>query len=138
MRLFALLLACCFSLASPVHAMDDAVKSKMQEIIRGQMEALGRDDAEAAYGYATPAIRGMFPQASGFLEMVKRGYRPVYRHQSVDFMEIREGSGSIGQTVHIVDADGIPWDALYTLEQQPDGAWKISGCALLKSVEQAV
>ena len=138
MRIFALFLACCFSLASPVHAMDDAMKSKTQEIIRAQMEALGRDDADAAYGYAAPAIKGMFPQASGFLEMVKHGYAPVYRHQSVDFREIREGSGSIGQTVHIVDADGVPWDALYTLEQQPDGTWKISGCVLLKAVEQAV
>ena len=138
MRSFALLLAICLNFASPVQAMDDALKSGAQNIIRGQMEALGRDDADAAYNYATPAIRSMFPQASGFLDMVKRGYAPVYRHQSVDFREIREGSGTIGQTVHIVDADGVPWDALYTLEQQPDGTWKISGCVLLKAAEQAV
>jgi hypothetical protein len=24
------------------------------------------------------------------------------------------------------------WAALYTLEQQPDGSWKITGCYILK------
>jgi len=45
--------------------------------------------------------------------------------------------GTIEQKVRIVDADGVPWDALYTLEPQPDGSLKISGCMLLK-VGQAV
>ena len=40
------------------------------------------------------------------------------------------------QTVRIIDADGNPWDALYTLEQQADGSWKITGC-VLKAVGQS-
>jgi hypothetical protein len=27
----------------------------------------------------------------------------------------------------------VPWEALYTLEQQADGSLKISGCTLLKA-----
>jgi hypothetical protein len=27
----------------------------------------------------------------------------------------------------------VPWEALYTLELQPDGSLKISGCTLLKA-----
>ena len=41
------------------------------------------------------------------------------------------------QRVHIIDADGQAWEALYTLEQQPDGSLKITGCSLLKA-SQAV
>ena len=37
------------------------------------------------------------------------------------------------QRVHIVDANGEAWEALYTLEQQPDGSLKITGCSLLKA-----
>jgi hypothetical protein len=27
----------------------------------------------------------------------------------------------------------VPWEALYTLEEQPDGSVKIIGCVLLKA-----
>jgi len=41
--------------------------------------------------------------------------------------------GTIAQRVHIIDANGEAWEALYTLEQQPDGSLKITGCSLLKA-----
>jgi len=60
-------------------------------------------------------------------------YAPVYRHKSFDFGEARIADGTIAQRVHIVDADGIPWEALYALELQPDGSVKITGCVLLRA-----
>jgi hypothetical protein len=45
----------------------------------------------------------------------------------------RVSNGQIAQRVHIVDANGEAWEALYTLEQQPDGSLKITGCSLLKA-----
>jgi hypothetical protein len=39
--------------------------------------------------------------------------------------------------VHIVDENGTAWDALYTLERQVDGSFKITGCSLLKAGESA-
>jgi hypothetical protein len=46
-------------------------------------------------------------------------------------------AGKIARQVHIVDAEGVPWEALYTLEQQPDGSVKISGSVLVKTGEPA-
>jgi hypothetical protein len=86
-----------------------------------------------AYSYAAPVIQDVFPQADTFMSMVRRSYAPVYRHKSFEFGEARASDGKIAQQVRIVDADGIPWEALYTLEQQPDGSMKISGCVLLKA-----
>jgi Domain of unknown function (DUF4864) len=103
-----------------------------QGVIRSQVEALGRDDAATAYSYAAPAIHDLFPQAEIFMDMVRRSYTPVYRHKSFEFGEARASGGQIAQRVHIVDADGIPWEALYTLELEPDGSVKISGCVLLR------
>ena len=65
--------------------------------------------------------------------MVRGSYAPVYRHKSFEFGEARIADGSIAQRVHIVDGDGVAWEALYTLERQPDGSLKISGCSLLKA-----
>jgi Domain of unknown function (DUF4864) len=75
----------------------------------------------------------MFPQADIFMSMVQRSYAPVYRHKSFEFGEARASNGTIAQRVHIVDENGEAWEALYTLEQEPDGSVKIIGCVLLKA-----
>lgn len=131
MRAFVLLAALLIGVAVPVRAANDVTAA--QGIINSQVEALGRDDAATAYSYAAPAIQSMFPQADIFLSMVQRSYTPVYRHKSFEFGEARVADGKIAQRVHIIDANGEAWEALYTLEQQPDGSLKISGCVLLKA-----
>jgi hypothetical protein len=131
MRALILLAALFIGLAAPVRAADDVAAA--QTIIRAQAEAFGRDDAAAAYGYAAPTIQGMFPQAEVFMDMVRNQYAPVYRHRSFEFGEGRVSDGTIAQQVHIIDADGVAWEALYTLEQQPDGSLRIIGCVLLKA-----
>jgi hypothetical protein len=131
MRALVLLFAFLIGLASHACAADDVAAA--QGVIRSQVEALGRDDAATAYSYAAPGIQGMFPQADIFLFMVQQRYAPVYRHKSFEFGESAASDGKIAQRVHIVDADGVPWEALYTLEWEPDGSLKISGCVLLKA-----
>lgn len=131
MRAFLLLVAFLIGLASPAPAADDVATA--QGVIRSQVEALGRGDAAAAYSHAAPAIREIFPQADIFMAMVRGSYAPVYRHRSFEFGEARAADGRIAQRVHIVDGDGVAWEALYTLEQQPDGSLKITGCTLLKA-----
>ena len=106
-----------------------------QGVIRSQEEAFSRDDAAAAYSYAAPAIKKVFPRAEIFLFMVQNSYAPVYRHKSFEFGEARSEGNWIAQRVHIVDADGEAWEAMYTLEQQADGSFKITGCSLLKAGE---
>jgi hypothetical protein len=131
MRALVLLVALVVSLAAPARAGDDVAAA--QTVIRAQVDAFGRDDAATAYSYAAPAIRSMFPQADIFIGMVKQKYTPVYRHRSFEFGEAQVSDGKIAQRVHIIDADGEAWEALYTLEQQPDGSVKITGCVLLKA-----
>jgi hypothetical protein len=135
MRVLVLLTALLLGLAAPARAADDVAAA--QGIIRSQLEAFSRDDAATAYSYAAPGIQTMFPQADIFMSMVQRSYTPVYRHKSFEFGEARALDGKIAQQVHIVDADGVPWEALYTLEQQPDGSVKISGCVLLRAGQGA-
>jgi hypothetical protein len=131
MRALVLIAALLIGLASPARPADDVAAA--QGIIRSQLEAFGRDDAAAAYSFAAPAIKDMFPQAGIFLSMVQHSYAPVYRHRSFEFGEARAEDGQIAQRVRIIDADGVPWEALYTLEHEPDGSLKISGCVLLKA-----
>jgi Domain of unknown function (DUF4864) len=134
MRAFVLLAAFLIFLTAPAAADDVAAA---QSVIRSQAEAFSRDDAAAAYSYAAPAIKGIFPRAEIFMSMVQQGYAPVYRHKSFEFGEARVADGMIAQRVHIIDANGEAWEALYTLEPQPDGSLKITGCSLLKAGQAA-
>ena len=131
MRAFVLMIAFLIGLASPASAAEDVATA--QSVIRSQEQALGHDDAAAAYSYAAPAIRQLFPQADIFMYMVQNSYAAIYRHKSFEFGEARAADGRIAQRVHIVDANGEAWEALYTLEAQPDGSLKITGCSLLKA-----
>ena len=128
----ALLVA--FLIGSTVLAYADDDTAAGQSVIRSQEEAFSRDDAAAAYTFAAPGIKSMFPSADIFMSMVRKAYAPVYRHRSFEFGEAKTSAGKIVQEVQIIDADGAAWDALYTLEPQPDGSLKISGCVLKKLV----
>ncbi|WP_028347215.1 DUF4864 domain-containing protein [Bradyrhizobium murdochi] len=134
MRALALVLAFLIGLGTPALADDVATA---QSVIRAQEQAFIRDDAAAAYSHAAPEIRQIFPQADIFMQMVRQGYAPVYRHKSFEFGEARSANGRIAQRVHIVDDKGEAWEAMYTLEQQPDGSLKITGCSLLKTGQAA-
>ena len=125
-----LVLAAGIGLVAPALAADEIVAA--QNVIRSQEQAFSRDDAAAAYSFAAPQIRRIFPNADIFMSMVQNGYAPVYRHRSFEFGEARAEGEWVAQRVHIVDQDGQGWEALYTLEQQADGSFKITGCTLLK------
>jgi hypothetical protein len=131
MRFLALLFLALLAFAAPVRAADDV--SNAQSVIRAQEQAFSRNDANAAYSYASPAIKKLFPQADIFMHMVQNSYAPVWRHKRFEFGEARVEGKWVAQRVHIVDADGEAWEAMYTLEQDADGSWEITGCSLLKA-----
>ncbi|WP_394689602.1 DUF4864 domain-containing protein [Hoeflea sp.] len=117
---------------SPVRA-DDAAAA--QSIIESQIQAFLADDMATAYSFAAPSIKRMYPDESRFFDMVKRGYQPVYRPGNFAFGRSKlapDGSGLI-QEVLIQGPDGHDWTALYSLERQPDGSFKINGVQMIKA-----
>ena len=102
-------------------------------VISGQIEAFKQDDAKSAYAFAAPIIQQLFPDEDIFISMVKKGYPQVYRPKTYQFGTLERMDNAMAQTVILTDAEGRQWRALYTLERQSDGQWKISGCRILKS-----
>jgi ketosteroid isomerase-like protein len=119
-------------MATPAAAqVDQADRAAIEAAIRGQMDAFGRDDAHAAYGFAAPNIHALFPSAEMFLEMVRRAYAPVYRPQDARFRPPEATEDGVRQSVILRGPDGRYVTAIYTMQRQPDGAWKIAGCTLV-------
>ena len=132
MRVLALLVAFVIGATTFASAADDVAAAR--SVIQAQQEAFSRDDDAMAYDFAAPALHSYFRTPESFMYMVRNGYAPVYRHRSFEFGEATVVDGKIRQLVHIIDADGGAWEALYTLEQQADGSYKISACVLSKAV----
>jgi len=110
--------------------LSDSDRAAIRDIIGKQVEAFRRDDGAAAFGYASPAIQGMFGTPEIFMDMVRQGYPPVYRPRAFDFREIVDLHGQPAQKVHVIGPDGRPVTAYYPMIQLPDGSWRINGCFL--------
>ncbi len=116
--------------ASAALAGDIEIKAA-QTVIDSQLKAFIANDGAAAYSFAAPNVKRIFPTVDTFMSMVTNGYAPVRKPQSYSFGKAEQtGPSSIIQQVLIVGPDGKDYEAVYTLELQPDGSFKITGCSL--------
>lgn len=117
---------------------DVADRASIRGVISNQIEAFRRNDATAAFGYATPNIQRVFGNAENFVALVETAYPPVWRPRDVQFGAIEDRDGRIVQKVELIGPDGAPVLALYSMERGSDGVWRIDGCALLPSEKLSV
>ncbi len=104
-------------------------------MILRQQEAFRHDDAAGAYAEAAPAIRSIFGSPETFIGMVRQGYgrglpQPPLRvrhRRGPARRKPRAGGAHPGPGRHRLGG------ALYTLERDGDGAWRITGCRLRKA-----
>jgi hypothetical protein len=102
-----------------------------QSSIEAQIRAFLAGENETAYSYAAPNIRRIFPTVEQFMAMVKNGYQPVWKPQNFAFGDAMEMSQtSIIQKVLVTGPDGKNYEAVYTLEMQEDGTFRITGVSL--------
>lgn len=107
-------------------------------VIAGQIDAFRHDDGTTAFGFAAPEIQHMYGSPELFLQAVRQAYQPVYRPRQVEFRDLKPMDGRIVQQVYVVGPDNQPKLALYFMERQADGSWRISGCVLLAFEGQSV
>lgn len=119
--------------APPTPADVTAIRS----VIEAQIQAFRADDSAQAFAYASPAIQSIFKTPDSFMTMVRAGYKSVFRPREVEFRDLVPVEGRWTQRVLVVGSDGVPVVAQYVMEQQPDGSWRIDGCVLERSNEQA-
>ena len=102
----------------------------LRGLVEGQMSAFRSGDADAAWSYAAPGIKRMFQTPDRFIDIVQRGYAPVYAPRRVSYGEIRATARGPELEVFVTGPAGRDWLAVYSFEKQADGSWKISGCRL--------
>ena len=116
----------------------EADKAGIRAVIQSQIAAFQKDDGPTAYGYASPTIQQKFGNAEIFMEMVKTGYAAVYHPREVEFRDLKMENGRLLQDVFVVGPDGNPALAIYEMQRQPDGSWRINGCWLVQAPDKSV
>lgn len=143
MRVAAVLIAVSLAfVAVPAQSeslsLSDADRSSIREVIKSQLAAFQRDDGAQAFSYASPTVRRQFVTPERFMHMVRTGYPPVYRPREVEFRDVVVAGDVPAQKVLLVGPDGVPVMAIYPMQRQADGSWKIDGCFLVAVGDQAI
>jgi len=112
-----------------------ADRAEIRTVITQQIEAFRHDDGEAAFAFASRSIQEQFGNPDRFLDMVRRAYPAVHRPRAVDFAELLTGDNTVVQQVELVGPEGEAALALYSMERDSAGLWRISGCTLVKSAQ---
>jgi hypothetical protein len=105
---------------------------EIRAVIQRQIEAFRRDDARGAFALVSPGVRETFRTPENFLDVVRLGYRAVYRPSAVAFRDVLVMGEEVVQPVQITDVAGSPWVAYYSMQRQQDGSWKTNGCHLVQ------
>ncbi|HUH83663.1 MAG TPA: DUF4864 domain-containing protein [Stellaceae bacterium] len=132
----------CFALlllaGAVAHAADiaDADRGQIKSVIEQQLAAFARDDAAAAFGFASPGIQRQFGSADTFMAMVRSDYRAVYRPRSVSFGELERVADNLVQIVDLIGPAGESVRALYIMERDGEGAWRITGVSLVPGTQK--
>jgi Domain of unknown function (DUF4864) len=111
--------------------------SAIKKVIAEQRSALKSGNAAKAFSFATPAIRDQFGDAATFIDMVRALYSALLTARYVEFLDGAVIDGAVVQPLRLIDTDNTVRVALYIMERQPNGTWRISGCRIAASTVQA-
>ena len=126
--LTALAPVAALSATPPELAQSDA--RAVRAAVEGQLKALAADRSDDAFAFATPEIRTRFHDAVLFAAMVRRSYPMLIRPASVSFFLPELNEGMVTQSIQVRDHEGNFWRVVYEMSRQPDGGWRINGCAV--------
>ena len=128
MRRILIVLCLVIGFVGPASAKD----VEIEETIEAQLDAFLVGDLAEAFGYASPTIQKIFRTPENFGFMVRDGYPMVWRPSDVQFLELREISGSLWQKVMVTDAQGNIHLLDYQMVELESG-WKINAVQLTDS-----
>lgn len=106
--------------------------------VQTQLDAFAEDDAVGAFELATSDTQTKIGSPDNFLHLVKKHYSPIYRHQIVIFSQPEVIEGETIQVVRVTDRDSHVWLAVYHMQREADGSWKIGGCHLLETTSISI
>lgn len=117
-------------ISAPASAQTPEEAAAFRSVISAQVDAFRSGAWDRAFSYASPDIQTLFGDSGRFRSMVMGGYEAVARPEIFEFEDATVMNGRPTQPVFVIGPDGVAKRALYFMERQPDGSWKIDGVVL--------
>ena len=109
----------------------------IRSVVEDQRAALATGDAQRAFAYASPGVRGRFRDAATFFAMVRRSYSPLIEARVAQLLDGAVVDGRVIQPLQLVMPDDTVLVALYTMERLRGGAWRVAACLIAPSTLRA-
>ena len=119
--------------ATAVVEPSEAEWTAIKRTIGDQLTALREGDASRAFSHASSGIRARFGDAPTFLRMVQEGYAALLVARYTEFLEGAAIDGRTIQPLRLVMHDDSVLVALYEMQRDESGAWRIAGCVIAES-----
>jgi len=114
-------------------ALQPAEWTAIQDVIGDQLQALKAGDGTKALAYSVPGLRRQFRSPEVFMRMVRDGYGALLTARTSTFLKGAVVDGITVQPLQLVLPDNSVVVALYRMEKQKDGAWRIAACVIAPS-----
>ncbi len=101
------------------------------DLVRQQLEAIKERDADLAFSYTTGKLHDRFDTPRAFLNHMRFESRPLYNHESVEFISQNMIDNGAVLRVRVHDRDHDPVTVIYRLIEGEDGRWLIDSFAVL-------
>ena len=141
MRALALIMwfACAAALAAPPPGPTLPAKdwTAIRKVISEQLVALKAGDGTKAMTYAAPGIREQFGTPENFMRMVRGGYSALLNARRTQFLEGAVIEDAVVQPLRLFLPDETVLVALYQMQRQSNGQWRIGGCWIAPSTVQS-
>ena len=121
------------AIAAAGAALEPADWTAIQTAISDQLAALRSGDASRAFAFASDGIRAQFNDAPAFLRMVQASYAPLLAARYTQFLEGAVIDGRTIQPLRLIQGDETVLVALYEMQRDDRGAWRIAACVLAPS-----
>ncbi|MEP7274873.1 MAG: DUF4864 domain-containing protein [Betaproteobacteria bacterium] len=108
----------------------------IKRVIGEQLMALRQDDGARAFAFAAPGLQAQFGNAETFMQMVHAGYQSLIDARYDEFLEGAVIEGRVIQPLRITSRDETVQVALYTMDRDETGRWRIAGCLLAPSTSR--
>lgn len=114
-------------------SLSSAEWTTIRRIIADQLAALRSGDATRAFSFASTGIRDQFDDAPTFLLMVQQRYGVLLTARYTEFLEGAVIDGHTIQPLRLVMNDDTVLVALYDMQRDERGGWRIAGCVIAPS-----
>jgi len=135
--LAALVAGLAIAQAPGTQALPPADWLAIRAVVEDQRAAFAAGDARRAFAYASPGIRERFVDAGTFLAMVRQSYSPLIEARDAQLLDGAVVDGRVIQPLQLVMPDDTVLVALYRMERQPGGAWRVAACLIAPSTLRA-